>query len=168
VRRVPLRVAFSARGAPCGSAHRCLPGGRQAPPGCPAQSQVDRRRGCHDRSRRRNRRPDHRRSESAIEARGTAAVKGASLGGRLTRRDEPARCKNDEDAGRNSNGSSRSFYLRCQRTPTLFRLIRRSQGASCSDLLSQSSLLEWLPADLKNRTARAVVNNPAAAARLGR
>jgi hypothetical protein len=36
--------------------------------------------------------------------RGTAAVKGASPGGRLTRRDEPARCINDEDAGRNSNG----------------------------------------------------------------
>jgi hypothetical protein len=31
--------------------------------------------------------------------------------------------------------SSHSFYLRSQRTPTLFRLIRRSQGASCSESL---------------------------------
>ena len=35
---------------------------------------------------RRNRRSDHRRSECVMEGRGTAAVKGASLGGRLTRR----------------------------------------------------------------------------------
>jgi hypothetical protein len=56
--------------------------------------------------------------------------KGPVLGGRLTRRDEPARCINDEDAGRNSNGHRPQLCLHCQRTAPRFRIIPQFQGAS--------------------------------------
>jgi hypothetical protein len=55
-----------------------------------------------------------------MEGRGTAALKGASLGGRLNRRDESARRKNDKYAGRNSNGH-RTRSVCVVNGPTLFR-----------------------------------------------
>ena len=86
------------------------PSARVPPPVATAQSQVG--------------------SSARGMGRGTAAVKGPALGGRLTRRDEPARCINDEDAGHNSNGHRPQLCLHCQRTAPLFRIIRQFQGAS--------------------------------------
>jgi hypothetical protein len=62
----------------------------------------DHRRRCHDPPRRRDRSPAHWSLESAMEGCDRAPNKGAAPGGRLNRR--PAHRKNDEDAGRNSNG----------------------------------------------------------------
>ena len=101
----------------------------------------DHRRGCHQRSQRRNRRSDHRRSECVMKGAVRPPSKGPAWADVSNRR--PARCKNGEDAGRNSNGHRTRSTCVVNGPPSLFRLIRRSQGASCSDLLSQSSLLEW-------------------------
>ena len=103
--------------------------GRAAMPEFAKGCRVDARE-CHDRSQRRNRRSDRRRSEHAVVGRGTAAVKSAALSGRRNRRDEFRPLQKWREYWPQFERSSHALCLRCQRPALYSALSPSSRGVA--------------------------------------